>query len=157
MKLTHWLMTRSNMCLTSWLSPSLPLSLSPSLHMGGHCLQITDTLLYLYKRMFYFLPSNFFSFFFFLTGARSRHIPDVPITFHSWIHLNPPLPRSSVFDTHTQHRLPLLYMSTCCNKLKNKYPFQSHRTRTQTQTYSTNLCRHGCNTACDLPRGVTWL
>lgn len=123
------------MCLTSWLS--LSLSLAPSLHMGGHCLQITDTLLYLYKGMFYFLPLNFFLFF--LTGARSRHIPDVPITFHSWIHLNPPLPRSSVFDTRITHRSRLLYTSACCNKLKNKYPFQSHRTRTQTRTYSNKL------------------
>lgn len=80
-----------------------------------HCMQITGTLLYLYKS-YVLLSSSFF----FLTGARSRHIPDVVITLHSWIHLNLPLPLS-FFSSFTYALPTWLHMSTCRNEVKNNW------------------------------------
>ena len=87
------------------VSHFLALSLSPSLphYTWAGTAYRSQTHFFIYINVcFTSFPQTSFLFFF-LTGARSRHIPDVPITFHSWIHLNPPLPRSSVFDTHTHN------------------------------------------------------
>lgn len=122
-KLTHGLMTRSNMWFTSWLSPSL----SPITHIrftfrltrAGTAYR-SQTHVFIYIKVWF---TSFPQTFFFLTGAGSRHIPDVLITFHSWIHLNLPLPLSFLFNTDC----------LCCFisphvELQNKYPVSSHRT-----------------------------
>lgn len=130
-------MTHSNMCSTSWLPPSLRPLLSHThsqAHIGKHSVQITDTLLYLYKGMFYFLPSNplFFS------SYRSK------IQTHSRCadHISQLDTLTPTLEFSLEHTLlTLLYMSTGCNELKNKYPVpsrrkQNHMFMTQTQMWT---------------------
>ncbi len=101
-------MTHSDMCFTSRLSFSLP----PITHTNFSLSTQAGTAQQSQAHFSIYIKVCFTSFpqtFFFFAGARFSCIPDVPITFHSWIHLNLPRLLSFLLNTHVH----VLYCFIC--------------------------------------------